>query len=109
MLFDSLDGGFMNFAYGWASARPARKVYYNLVVTGLSIAAAFLVGSVEIPGVLADELHLHGAAFWAYLPNLISIRRVSRLPGLSFCVGDRCCRGRFGWLEARWEIAGRRS
>ena len=35
-LFDTLDGCFMNFAYGWAFARPVRKVYYNLVITGLS-------------------------------------------------------------------------
>src|ERR1035438_9951593 len=36
-LFDTADGCFMNFAYGWAFARPVRKVYYNLVITGLSI------------------------------------------------------------------------
>ena len=29
-LFDTLDGCFMNFAYGWAFSRPIRKVYYNL-------------------------------------------------------------------------------
>jgi HoxN/HupN/NixA family high-affinity nickel-transporter len=28
-LFDTVDGMFMNIAYGWAFARPARKVYYN--------------------------------------------------------------------------------
>ena len=28
MLFDTLDGAFMNFAYGWAFARPVRKVYW---------------------------------------------------------------------------------
>ncbi|MGH3276523.1 MAG: HoxN/HupN/NixA family nickel/cobalt transporter, partial [Streptosporangiaceae bacterium] len=32
-LFDTIDGCFMNFAYGWAFARPVRKVYYNLVIT----------------------------------------------------------------------------
>ena len=63
MLFDTLDGAFMNFAYGWAFARPVRKVYYNLVITGLSIGAAFIIGSIEILGVLTTELHLHGA-FW---------------------------------------------
>jgi high-affinity nickel-transport protein len=39
-LFDSLDGCFMNFANGWAFASPVRKVYYNLVITGLSISVA---------------------------------------------------------------------
>ena len=61
MLFDTLDGLFMNFAYGWAFARPVRKVYYNLVITGLSIGAAFIIGTIEILGVLTDELHLNGA------------------------------------------------
>jgi nickel/cobalt transporter (NiCoT) family protein len=68
MLFDTLDGAFMNFAYGWAFARPVRKVYYNLVITGLSIGAAFIIGSIEILGVLTTELHLHGA-FWDTMAN----------------------------------------
>jgi high-affinity nickel-transport protein len=68
MLFDTLDGCFMNFAYGWAFARPVRKVYYNLVITGLSIAAAFVIGSIELLGVLASELRLHGA-FWDTMAN----------------------------------------
>jgi high-affinity nickel-transport protein len=68
MLFDTLDGAFMNFAYGWAFARPVRKVYYNLVITGLSIGAAFIIGSIEILGVLTSELHLHGA-FWNTMAN----------------------------------------
>jgi len=68
MLFDTLDGAFMNFAYGWAFARPVRKVYYNLVITGLSIGAAFIIGSIEILGVLTSELHLRGA-FWSTMAN----------------------------------------
>ena len=58
--FDSFDGFFMNTAYGWAFARPVRRVYYNLAITGLSIAVAFLIGGIEIIGVLSSELHLHG-------------------------------------------------
>ena len=60
MLFDTLDGCFMNFAYGWAFARPVRKVYYNLVITGLSIGAAFIIGTIEILGILTSEVHLNG-------------------------------------------------
>ena len=33
-LLDTIDGAFMNFAYGWAFAKPVRKVYYNITVTG---------------------------------------------------------------------------
>ena len=68
MLFDTLDGCFMNFAYGWAFARPVRKVYYNLVITGLSIGAAFIIGTIELLGVLTSELHLHGG-FWDTMAN----------------------------------------
>ncbi len=67
-LFDTLDGAFMNFAYGWAFARPVRKVYYNLVITALSIGAAFIIGTIEILGILTDEVHLHGA-FWDLMAN----------------------------------------
>ncbi|MGU3436534.1 HoxN/HupN/NixA family nickel/cobalt transporter [Actinomycetes bacterium M1A6_2h] len=55
-LFDSLDGSFMNFAYGWAFAKPVRKIYYNLVVTGLSVAVALLIGSQEIISIVADKM-----------------------------------------------------
>jgi high-affinity nickel-transport protein len=68
MLFDTLDGMFMNFAYGWAFARPVRKVYYNLVITALSIGAAFIIGTIEILGVLTSEIRLHGP-FWNVMAN----------------------------------------
>ena len=68
MLFDTLDGAFMNFAYGWAFARPVRKVYYNLVITALSIGAAFIIGSIEILGILTTEFHL-GGGFWTLMAN----------------------------------------
>ena len=59
-LFDTLDGLFMNTAYGWAFARPVRKVFYNLTITGVSIAVALAIGGIEIGGLLSTELHLHG-------------------------------------------------
>ena len=107
MLFDSLDGCFMNFAYGWAFARPVRKVYYNLVVTGLSITAAFLVGTVEILGVLTDELHLHGA-FWDYMSNFDINKAGFTIAALFLVVWlIAIAVWRFGRIEARWDIAGR--
>ncbi len=65
MLFDTLDGCFMNFAYGWAFARPVRKVYYNLVITGLSIGAAFIIGTIELALVLKTARALSISAFAA--------------------------------------------
>ena len=51
-LFDTLDGCFMNFAYDWAFSNPVRKVFYNLTITGLSVAVAFVIGTIEILGLL---------------------------------------------------------
>nr|WP_308427604.1 HoxN/HupN/NixA family nickel/cobalt transporter [Streptomyces albospinus] len=58
-LFDTLDGTFMNFAYQWAFSNPVRKVYYNLTITGLSIAVAFFIGTIELVTVLHDKLSLN--------------------------------------------------
>jgi high-affinity nickel-transport protein len=59
----------MNFAYGWAFSKPVRKVYYNLVVTALSVAVAFVIGSIELLSVLAEKLQLEGG-FWMWVANL---------------------------------------
>jgi nickel/cobalt transporter (NiCoT) family protein len=68
-LLDTLDGSFMNFAYQWAFSDPARKVFYNLVITGLSVAVAFVIGTVELAGLIARETRAQGA-FWSWLENI---------------------------------------
>jgi high-affinity nickel-transport protein len=68
-LLDTIDGSFMNFAYQWAFSQPVRKVYYNLTITGLSVAVALIIGSVELLGLVADKAHLHGA-FWDWVSGL---------------------------------------
>lgn len=55
-LLDCLDGLFMSVAYDWAFLNPVRKVYYNISITGLSVAVAFLVGTIELVSVLHDNL-----------------------------------------------------
>jgi len=64
--FDTLDGLFMNFAYDWAFANPVRKVFYNLTITGLSVAVAFLVGTIEILGLIGQQANL-GSPFWEFV------------------------------------------
>jgi high-affinity nickel-transport protein len=54
-LLDTIDGCFMNFAYGWAFSRPVRKVYYNITVTGLSVAVALIIGSIELISILTEK------------------------------------------------------
>jgi high-affinity nickel-transport protein len=64
-LLDTIDGSFMNFAYGWAFSKPVRKVYYNIVITSLSVSVALFVGGLEITQVIAKQLNLTGG-FWNY-------------------------------------------
>ena len=68
-LLDTIDGSFMNFAYEWAFSKPVRKIYYNLTITGLSVAVALIVGTIELLGLLAKKLALHGG-FWTWVTGL---------------------------------------
>jgi high-affinity nickel-transport protein len=68
-LLDTIDGSFMNFAYGWAFSKPVRKVFYNLTITGLSVAVAFAIGTVELLSVIAGELRWNGS-FWDWVAGL---------------------------------------
>jgi len=68
-LLDTIDGSFMNFAYGWAFSKPVRKVFYNIAVTGLSVAVALVIGTIELGGILARQLGAQGA-FFSWLENV---------------------------------------
>jgi high-affinity nickel-transport protein len=68
-LLDSIDGSFMNFAYGWAFSKPVRKVFYNITITGLSVAVALVIGTIELGGLIAQHLGLSGN-FWDWFENI---------------------------------------
>src|SRR2546425_4414745 len=68
-LLDTIDGSFMNFAYGWAFSKPVRKVYYNMTITGLSVAVALIIGTIELLGLLADEFGWTGG-FWGWITGI---------------------------------------
>jgi nickel/cobalt transporter (NiCoT) family protein len=59
-LIDTTDGIVMAGAYGWAFVKPMRKLYYNLVVTSVSVLVAVVVGAIEAGNVIADQLQLNG-------------------------------------------------
>jgi high-affinity nickel-transport protein len=102
MLFDTLDGAFMSFAYGWAFARPVRKVYYNLVITALSIGAAFIIGTIEILGILTTEFHL-GGPFWNLMANFNINLAGFCIAGMFVAVwAVALIYWRAGNVEARW-------
>lgn len=55
-LLDTIDGCFMNFAYGWAFSKPVRKVFYNMTITALSVAVALIIGVIELVSILTEKL-----------------------------------------------------
>ncbi len=104
-LFDTADGCFMNFAYDWAFARPVRKVYYNLTITGLSVFVAFFVGAIEILGLIAQESHLSGG-FWGVVQGFNINKAGFVIVGmfvLTWVVALAIWH--FGRIEQKWEAA----
>jgi high-affinity nickel-transport protein len=59
-LLDTTDGAFMNGAYGWAFAKPVRKVFYNIAVTTISVVVAMVIGLIEVVGVITAETGASG-------------------------------------------------
>ena len=59
-LVDTTDSMLMLGAYGWAFAKPIRKLYYNMTITFVSVLVAVLVGGIEALGLIGDQLGLAG-------------------------------------------------
>jgi len=101
-LMDTADGVFMNAAYGWAFAKPVRKVFYNITITSISVAVAIIIGTIELIGVLADQANItSGPLGWIANINLdyagyaiVGLFFVSWLIALAVW--------RFGRIESRW-------
>jgi nickel/cobalt transporter (NiCoT) family protein len=70
-VMDTTDGLFMNLAYGWAFFNPIRKVYYNLAITGLSVAICFFIGGIEVLSLLPQEIRglSKDHDFWGFMTN----------------------------------------
>lgn len=62
-VMDTTDGVLMSKAYNWAFLNPLRKIFYNITTTGLSVAVALVVGTIELLQVLIGILNLHGVFF----------------------------------------------
>src|SRR4051794_35218732 len=107
-LLDTIDGSFMNFAYGWAFSKPVRKVYYNIAITGLSVLVAFFIGTLELCQVLAGQLGLSGW-FWDFA-NTFNLNTAGFWIVGTFVVVwiAAIVIWRYGKVEQRWESAAAR-
>ena len=104
-LFDTADGCFMNFAYDWAFARPIRKVFYNLTITGLSVFVALFIGTIEILGLIGQELNLAGG-FWTFM-GTFNINKAGFVIAGIFAVTWAVALSvwHFGKIEQKWDTA----
>ncbi|CCH79578.1 High-affinity nickel transport protein [Nostocoides japonicum T1-X7] len=104
-LLDSFDGAFMNAAYGWAFARPVRKIYYNMTVTALSVTVALVIGGIELISVLAARLDITTGPL-AAIGN-IGLDYVGYAIVALFILTWALAVGvwRWGRVEQRWESA----
>lgn len=68
-LVDTADSALMVSAYRWAFVDPMRKLWYNLTITGASVAVALFIGGIEALGLAADRLGLSGGV-WTLVDGL---------------------------------------
>jgi nickel/cobalt transporter (NiCoT) family protein len=68
-LVDSTDNILMLGAYGWAFMKPIRKLYYNMTITFVSVLVAFLVGGIEVLGLIGEQFKFHGP-IWNLIDSL---------------------------------------
>jgi high-affinity nickel-transport protein len=101
-LLDTIDGAFMNFAYGWAFAKPVRKIYYNITITALSVAVAVVVGTIELIAVFSEKLSLTGGV-WSFV-SAIDLNYVGYAIIALFVATWAVALAvwRFGRIEQRW-------
>jgi high-affinity nickel-transport protein len=106
-LFDTIDGSFMNFAYGWAFSKPVRKVFYNLTITLLSVFVALVIGGMELLSLLSDKLSLTGEP-WTTIVSIGNFEYTGYLVVGAFILtwALAIVVWRFGRIEERWTEQG---
>jgi nickel/cobalt transporter (NiCoT) family protein len=104
-LLDTTDALFMNLAYGWAFLNPVRKVYYNLAITGLSVAICFFIGGVETLGLFPQEIHglSQTSGFWGFMYNFDINKAGFVIVGMFIFTGAAAMLiWRYGHIEQKW-------
>src|SRR5215475_3151109 len=95
----------MDIAYGWAFFNPVRKVYYNLAITGLSVAICFLVGGIEALGLISTEVRgLRGdGGFWGFMRDFnINVAGFVIVGLFVLTWAAAVAIWRYGQIEERW-------
>jgi high-affinity nickel-transport protein len=101
-LMDTVDGVFMNAAYGWAFARPVRKVFYNLTITSISVLVALVIGTIELVGVVADRMSIDHGVLGAIANVNLDYAGYAIVGLFVVCWAVAISVWRLGRIEERW-------
>jgi high-affinity nickel-transport protein len=101
-LMDTVDGVFMNAAYGWAFAKPVRKVFYNITITSISVAVALIIGTIELLGVLAEQAKISSGVLAAIADTPLDYAGYGMVILFLLAWLIAIAVWRFGRIEERW-------
>ncbi len=103
-LMDTVDGVFMNAAYGWAFMKPVRKVFYNITITAISVAVALIIGTIELISVLTDQANITTGPL-AAIGSIPLDYAGYGIVGLFFLAWITAMAvWRYGHIEERWSV-----
>jgi len=103
-VMDTTDGVLMSKAYDWAFLNPLRKIFYNITTTGLSVAVALLVGTIELLQVLIGMLGLHGPFFDFFAQLNFGVLGYVIVGMFLFAWGLSVGVWKFGRIEERYSV-----
>lgn len=69
-LCDTTDGVLMARAYGWATGNPLRRIFYNIMLTGMSVLLAAAIATVEVVNLAAGRAGWAGRPPWSTLATI---------------------------------------
>jgi high-affinity nickel-transport protein len=103
-LMDTVDGVFMTAAYGWAFAKPVRKLFYNITITALSIAVALIIGTIELVGVFVNQAGIDHGPLAAVADIPLDYAGYGILALFVLAWGVAVLVWRVGRIEERWSV-----
>jgi high-affinity nickel-transport protein len=104
---DTADSLLMTRAYSWAYRHPARRLYYNLATTGMTVAVAFFVASVYLADLLGRLAGPTGPlAGYAGLAEHFELLGYLVVGAFALAWGGAAVLWRVARLDRRYEDAG---
>jgi nickel/cobalt transporter (NiCoT) family protein len=102
--FDTADSLLMSRAYSWGFRSPARRIFYNLTTTGLTVGVALFVASVYLAALLADYAGVGGpVAVYGALADRFELLGYGIVALFALVWGGAALVWRYGGLAARHE------